>query len=126
MLAHLRSHTMIAAQDLDRAKQFYTDQLGLAAIERIQGLWVFEGANAGRFCLFASPLAGTAKNVVMGWQTPDIAAEVASLKTRGVVFEEYDLPNFKTIDSIVTTATGRSAWFKDSEGNMLALVQWQR
>jgi catechol 2,3-dioxygenase-like lactoylglutathione lyase family enzyme len=124
MLADLNSHTMIAALDLDRAKQFYTGKLGLTAIERIQGLWVFEGPNASRFCLFASPLAGTARNVVMGWETPDITSEVASLKTRGVVFEEYDLPNFKTVRSIVTSPTGRSAWFKDSEGNMLALVQW--
>jgi catechol 2,3-dioxygenase-like lactoylglutathione lyase family enzyme len=124
MLANLRSHTMIAAKDLDRAKQFYTSQLGLAAIERIQGLLLFEGPDGSRFCLFASPLAGTARNVVMGWETPDITSEVASLKTRGVVFEEYDLPNFKTVGSIVTSPTGRSAWFKDSEGNMLALVQW--
>jgi catechol 2,3-dioxygenase-like lactoylglutathione lyase family enzyme len=124
MLADLRSHTMIAAKDLDRAKQFYTDKLGLAAIEAVQGLLVFEGPKGSRFCLFASPLAGTAKNVVMGWETADIATEVSSLKTRGVVFEEYDLPNFKTIESIVTANTSRSAWFKDSEGNMLALVEW--
>jgi hypothetical protein len=54
MLANLSSHTMIAAQDLDRAKQFYRDELGLAAVERIQGLLVFEGPNGSRFCLFAS------------------------------------------------------------------------
>jgi hypothetical protein len=60
----------------------------------------------------------------MGWQTADIAAEVLQLKSRGVVFEEYDLPNFRTINSVVSSASGQSAWFKDSEGNMLGLVQW--
>src|SRR5580658_305284 len=102
MLADLRSHTMIAAQDLDRAKRFYADKLGLTGMETIQGLLVFDGSKGGRFCLFASPQAGTAKNVVMAWETPDIASEVSSLKARGVVFEEYDLPNFKTIGGIVT------------------------
>jgi hypothetical protein len=61
----------------------------------------------------------------MGWETKDIVAEVSLLKSRGVVFEEYNLPNFKTIDGIVTAPSGRSAWFKDSEGNMLGLVQWR-
>ena len=49
---------------------------------------------------------------------------MSDLQSRGVLFEEYDLPSFKTIDSIVTAPSGHSAYFKDSEGNMLALVQW--
>jgi catechol 2,3-dioxygenase-like lactoylglutathione lyase family enzyme len=124
MLAQLDSHTMIAVTDLGRARQFYEDRLGLTGAEEVKGLWVYAGSAGSRFCLFASPLAGTAKNAVMGWQTADIAAEVLQLKSRGVVFEEYDLPNFKTINSVVSSASGQSAWFKDSEGNMLGLVQW--
>ena len=124
MLAQLDSHTMIAVKDFARAKQFYEEKLGLEGVEDTQGLWVFKSSRGSCFCLFPSPLAGTAKNAVMGWQAPDIAVEVAHLKSLGVVFEEYDLPNFKTVHSIVTSATGRSAWFKDSEGNMLGIVQW--
>ena len=124
MLAELDSHTMVAVVDLARAKQFYEERLGLAGVEDTKGLWTFKGPGGSRFCLFASPLAGTAKNAVMGWQTIDITTEVQQLKSRGVVFEDYDLPNFKTIDSVVTSMSGKSAWFRDSEGNMLGLVQW--
>lgn len=124
MLSNLDSHTMIAVADLARAKQFYQDKLELTPCDEILGSLVFKSPNGSRFFLFASPLAGTAKNSVMGWETKDIVAEVSHLKSRGVVFEEYDLPNFKTVDGIATVPTGRSAWFKDSEGNMLGLVQW--
>ncbi len=57
------------------------------------------------------------------WATDDIEAEIADLKASGVVFEEYDLPNFKTVNSIAPTADNRAAWFKDSEGNLLGIVQ---
>jgi predicted enzyme related to lactoylglutathione lyase len=124
MLSNADSYTMIATKDLDRAKRFYENQLGLTSTEAIKGLLVFQGPNGSRFCLFASPAAGSAKNAVMGWEVADIAAEVSQLKLRGVVFEEYALPTFKTVDSIVTVPSGRSAWFKDSEGNLLALQQW--
>ncbi len=58
-----------------------------------------------------------------GWQTDDITAEVAELKSRGVVFEEYDMPGLKTVNSIATIGSNRAAWFKDSEGNILGIVQ---
>jgi hypothetical protein len=53
----------------------------------------------------------------------DIEAEVAGLRARGVVFEEYNLPGLKTVDGIANTNAGRAAWFKDSEGNILGLIQ---
>jgi hypothetical protein len=59
----------------------------------------------------------------MGWETKDIEKEVADLRARGVVFEEYDYPNLKTVNGIATTGPGKAAWFKDSEGNILGLVQ---
>lgn len=124
MLSTLESHTMIAVHDLPRATHFYREQLGFALSEEMPGLFVGKGPNGSSFHLFVSPFAGTAKNAVLGWKTPDLVAEVAALKTRGVHFEEYDLPNFKTVDSIVTTPFGRSAWFKDTEGNMLGLAQY--
>jgi len=60
----------------------------------------------------------------MGWTVDDIAAEVAELKNRGVVFEEYDLPGLKTVHSVADTPPVRAAWFKDTEGNLLGLVQF--
>ena len=125
MLSNANSHTLIAAKDVNRAKSFYEDKLGLKSQQPVPGLFVFAGPNGGVFQLFASPFAGTAKNAVMGWAVANLKDEVAQLKSRGVVFEEYDLPSFKTIDSVVTMEHGLSAWFKDSEGNMLGLVQWK-
>ncbi len=59
----------------------------------------------------------------MAWITNDLEGEVAALKARGVVFEEYDLPGLKTVNSVATLAQGKGAWFKDSEGNLLAVDQ---
>jgi hypothetical protein len=59
----------------------------------------------------------------MGWAIDDIEAEVSALKARGVVFEEYDWPELKTVNGIADTGPGRAAWFKDSEGNILGLIQ---
>jgi hypothetical protein len=59
----------------------------------------------------------------MGFSTSDIESEVRDLKARGVVFEEYDFPTLKTVDSIATAGPVRSAWFRDSEGNIVGVVQ---
>ena len=59
----------------------------------------------------------------MGWTVDDIEAEVSELKTRGVAFETYDFPGFDPTTSIATTGALKSAWFQDSEGNLLGLVQ---
>ena len=58
-----------------------------------------------------------------GWATKNIDDEVAELKARGVVFIEYNLPDFKTVNSIATTGPNRADLFKDSEGNLLGIVQ---
>jgi hypothetical protein len=60
----------------------------------------------------------------MTWLTSDIETDVAALKARGVVFEEYDLPGLKTVNGVATIGTSKGAWFKDSEGNLLALGQF--
>jgi hypothetical protein len=59
----------------------------------------------------------------MGWATDDIEGLVGALQARGVVFEEYDMPGLKTVNGIATTGPNRAAWFKDSEGNILGIVQ---
>jgi len=53
----------------------------------------------------------------------DLEAEVAQLRGRGVVFEEYDSPGLRTVDGVASTPAGKAAWFKDSEGNVLTLTQ---
>ena len=124
MLAELEIHATIPARDLARAKQFYQEKLGLTPAEEAPGGagLIYRCYNSW-FLLYPTPHAGTAAHTQMGWVTNDIEQEVAALKTRGVVFEEYDTAHLKTVDGIATTGPIRAAWFKDSEGNLLGLVQ---
>jgi catechol 2,3-dioxygenase-like lactoylglutathione lyase family enzyme len=122
MLSKLEIHAALPAQDLKRAKQFYAEKLGLTPKSELPGGLMYQCKDSW-FLLFPSSGTSAAQFTQAGWATNNIEAEVAELKARGVVFEEYNSPNFKTVNSIVTTAGNRAAWFKDSEGNLLGLVQ---
>ena len=113
---------MIPAQDLDRARAFYEEKLGLKpAEERPDGLQYTSGN--GRFVLFKSSGEASGTHTQLGWDVDDLDAAVAQLRNNGVVFEEYDMPGFKTVDGIAEIAGERGAWFKDSEGNLLAVAE---
>jgi catechol 2,3-dioxygenase-like lactoylglutathione lyase family enzyme len=123
MLREHPIHATIPAADLERARAFYADKLGLTpAREEPAGL-VYETPGGAWFRLYRTPYAGTAQHTIAGWEVEDIEGEVAELKARGVVFEEYHSEQFQTLDGIATTQGGRVAWFKDSEGNILGLAQ---
>ena len=83
---------------------------------------VYECGGAEAF-LYPTPNAGTSKASQAFWQVADVEAEVADLKARGVTFEEYDLPHMPMKNSIVTAGGAKTAWFKDTEGNILAVSQ---
>jgi catechol 2,3-dioxygenase-like lactoylglutathione lyase family enzyme len=130
MLKHGSVATRLPAQDLERARAYYSEKLGLDPVEvREGGLRYVCGG--GEFALFASAGAPSGAHTQMGWEVEDIEATVRELRTRGVVFEEYDLPGLRTIDGIAdiegnypSKGTGeRGAWFRDSEGNMLGIGQ---
>jgi catechol 2,3-dioxygenase-like lactoylglutathione lyase family enzyme len=115
-------YATIPAQDLERAKAFYADKLGLKpSEERPEGLRYQLGS--GAFLLFESTGAASGDHTQLGWDVDDVEATVEELRGRGVVFEEYDLPGFKTVDGIAEIAGEKGAWFKDSEGNLLAIGQ---
>jgi catechol 2,3-dioxygenase-like lactoylglutathione lyase family enzyme len=122
MLADLEIHATIPASDLARARRFYQEKLGLTPAEETPGGLVYRCAGSW-FLLYPTSNAGTATHTLMGWQTGDIEREVAGLKARGVVFEEYNTPSLKTVGSIAAAGPNRAAWFKDSEGNILGIVQ---
>ena len=127
MLANHPIHTALPATDWERARRFYAERLGLAPETELpdirDGLFYHCGGGA-RFLLFPSPNASSGTHTQMTWTTHDIEAEVAELKARGVVFEEYDMPGLKTVKSVATIGQSKGAWFKDSEGNLLALGQF--
>ena len=120
MLETATVYATIPAQKLDRARSFYEEKLGLKpAEERPEGLR-YECAG-GQFLLFESAGEPSGTHTQLGWNVPDLKATVDELRRNGVVFEEYDLPGFKTVNGIAEIAGERGAWFKDSEGNLLAL-----
>lgn len=122
MISDHRTHTTLPAADLDRAKKWYGEKLGLQpATENPGGIFYVMGGT--RFILYPTPNDTRAGHTQMGIATEDIETDVKDLKRRGVVFEEYDFPGLKTESSIATTGDIRAAWFKDSEGNMIGIVQ---
>jgi catechol 2,3-dioxygenase-like lactoylglutathione lyase family enzyme len=123
MLQGRRPLPTIPARDLGRARAWYADKLGLTTDQQEPEALLYRSGGDRLFLLFASPGAGTAQHQLAAWVVEDLAAEVAALRARGVVFEEYDLPGLRTVDGIATTPVGKAAWFKDSEGNVLTMTQ---
>ncbi|MDQ6651208.1 MAG: VOC family protein, partial [Acidobacteriota bacterium] len=116
-------HAYIPVADMDRARKFYEKTLGLKPKEESAGGVTYECGNGTWFFLYKSVGAGTSKASQAFWEVDDVEAEVAELKSRGVVFEEYEMPGVKTVNSIATGGGAKTAWFKDSEGNILAVSQ---
>lgn len=130
MLKDGRIATRLPAQDLHRARAFYSDKLGLEPVEERPGGLLYRCGEC-EFALFQSAGASPGTFTQMGWTVEDVVATVAELRRRGVVFEKVDLPGLKTVDGIADIAGNypskgsgeKAAWFRDSEGNMLGIGQ---
>ena len=105
MLADRPIHTALPATDLERARRFYAEKLGLTPESELpdvrDGLF-YRCGGVTRFLLFPSPNSASGTHTQMTWTTHDIEADVAELNARGVVFEEYDTPEVKTVKSVAT------------------------
>jgi predicted enzyme related to lactoylglutathione lyase len=123
MLSSARVGAALPAADLDRARRFYEHTLGFVPAEVPPGGVRYEAADGARFLVFRSSGRASGSHTQIGFQVDDIAAEVAELRSRGVVFETYDMPGFDRETMIATSPDVRSAWFKDTEGNLIGLVQ---
>ena len=131
MLNESKVATRLPAQDLERARRFYAEKLGLKPVEERPGGLKYRCKN-GYFVLFESRGAASGEHTQMAWEIEDIETVVAELRKRGVVFEEYDLPGLKTVNGIADVSGNypssggigeRGSWFRDSEGNLLAIGQ---
>jgi predicted enzyme related to lactoylglutathione lyase len=116
----------IPATDIPRARRFYEDRVALVPREEAAGGVVYECGGGSWIFLYQSAGAGTSQASQAFWQVEDIELEVAELKARGVVFEDYDMPGLKTVNGIADFGSNKGAWFKDTEGNILALIQTVR
>jgi predicted enzyme related to lactoylglutathione lyase len=123
MLQRSPMYAYIPAKDVARARKFYEEKLGFKPKEEAAGGVVYEFAGNTACYLYPTPNAGTSQASQAFWQVDDVEREVTELKARGVTFEEYDVPGLKTVNSIATGGGAKTAWFRDSEGNILAVVQ---
>lgn len=123
MLQKSPMYAYIPAKDINRARAFYEKKLGFQPKEEIEGGVAYEFAERTGCFLYPTPNAGTSKASQAFWQVEDIEREVAELKAKGVVFEEYDMPGLKTKNGIADAGDGKAAWFKDTEGNIMAIIQ---
>ena len=123
MLSEARFEASLPCRDLQRAKSFYAGQLGLTPASEGPAGAFYAGRDGTRFILFPSSGSASGTHSQMGFMVADIDAEVRSLKQRGVQFEQYDFPGFDKATGIADVGGTRAAWFKDSEGNLLGLVE---
>jgi catechol 2,3-dioxygenase-like lactoylglutathione lyase family enzyme len=123
MLKNARMVPYIPVADVARARKFYEEKVGLKPKEEYAGSVIYECGNGSWVFMYPSPGAGTSKASTAFWAVDDVASEVAELKSRGVVFEEYNTSAIKTENSIASAGGAKTAWFKDSEGNILAISQ---
>jgi predicted enzyme related to lactoylglutathione lyase len=123
MLQSAPIYSYIPAKDVPRARKFYEDKVGLKPRQEMDGGVLYQFGKGTACFLYQTPNAGTSKASQAFWQVDDIEREVTELKKRGVQFEDYDMPDMEKENSIFSGGGTRVAWFKDSEGNILALVQ---
>jgi catechol 2,3-dioxygenase-like lactoylglutathione lyase family enzyme len=125
MLGHNRISAVLVSTDLEKSRDFYENKVGLTlSPETIKNHLVFACGDGSTLLVYGRGSGNTADHTQVRFWSTDVAEDVADLVRRGVEFEEYDMGAFKTVDHVVTTAgIGRSAWFKDPDGNTIAIFQ---
>ena len=123
MLGKANATPMIAVKDIDRARKFYADTLGLETKDEMGGevLTVKSGDTA--IGVYRSEFAGTNQATALTFDVDDIGAEVRDLKEKGVFFEQYDMPGLEKQGDLYVAQGMKTAWFKDPDGNILSLFE---
>lgn len=122
MLDSFPVNAMIPARDLERAKEFYTGKLGLNPSAEMPGVLRYDCADGTWFALYLSETAGGAEHTLANWTVENLQAEVRAMKEVGIVFEKDESDELRA-DPVAILSPSMAAWFKDSEGNTLGLVQ---
>jgi predicted enzyme related to lactoylglutathione lyase len=126
MVTSSSSFTVLPASDLARAKAFYRDKLGFKPFLESGDNLMYGSATAPDLLIYQTTNAGTAQNTQMCFAVADIRAEIAELRSSGVVFEDYNFGEIQTVDGVAEFETEYSAWFRDSEGNFICLTEARR
>jgi Glyoxalase/Bleomycin resistance protein/Dioxygenase superfamily. len=125
MLSNNVISAVLASADLEKTRDFYENKLGLPlSAKTIKNHLLFECANGTTILIYGRGAGNKADHTQVRFWSTDVDSDVKMLADRGVVFDDYDFPTLKTVNHIATTpGVGRSAWFKDPDGNTLAIFQ---
>lgn len=124
MLANAVAHATVSVTDLSRSRPFYEGKLGLSPKGEVVDGHVFYKAGAGSvFTVYERSDPPKSESTAMSFGVEDVAATVKSLQGRGVVFEQYDFPGLKTVDGVADVGGSKAGWFKDPDGNILAISE---
>src|SRR5437870_8904032 len=123
MLQSCPCYAYSPGKDVARARGCCEGKLGFRPKQETAGCVFYEFGEKTACFLYPTPNAGTSRASQAFWQVDDVEREVADLKAHGVVFENYDMPGEKSPSGVVTAGGAKAAWFKDSEGNILAIIQ---
>ena len=124
MLNNNRISAVLVSTDLEASQHFYEDKVGMTlSPETIPNHLLFEAGDGTTLLIYGRPAGNSADHTQVRFWTTDIENDVKELADRGVEFDDYDTPTFKTVNHIATTPVGRSAWFKDPDGNTIAVFQ---
>jgi catechol 2,3-dioxygenase-like lactoylglutathione lyase family enzyme len=116
--------TMLPVTDTDRAKEFYADRLGLPFEgSNSMGELRFGLAHGDSLVLLPREAGSQSKSTAVSWEVGDVEKEMAELESRGVTFEDYDMPGLKTVNHIAEVDGDKAAWFLDPDGNVLCIHQ---
>jgi catechol 2,3-dioxygenase-like lactoylglutathione lyase family enzyme len=123
MLENANVTANIPAADLERARAFYADKLGLKPEQEMGGVvLVYRTGQGSLFSIYQTEHAGKAGHTIAQWHVTDVPAAVRELREKGVVFETYDLPGVEWDGDVASmSGMGKAAWFKDSEDNVLCI-----
>ena len=123
MLGKADALPMIAVKDIDRARKFYEDTLGLETKEAMGGEVLEVKSGDTVINVYRSEYAGTNKATALTFDVDDIEAEVRELKDKGVFFEQYDMPGLEKRGDLYVAEGMKTTWFKDPDGNILSLFE---
>ncbi len=123
MISNLTAMATIPAANMERAKKVYGEKLGLKVEETEPTGEVKYKSGNSTFLLYESQFAGTAKSTAMTFETDNLDRDMRDLRNKGIKFEEYDMGELKTVNGVASIGDVKGAWFKDTEGNIIALTE---
>jgi catechol 2,3-dioxygenase-like lactoylglutathione lyase family enzyme len=124
LVAQNRISAVVSSSDLERSREFYEQKVGLnLSPETVPNHLLFAGGEGTTLLVYGRPSPNLADHTQVRLWSADVAADVSELLARGVEFDMVEFGDFKMVDHVLTTPVGKSAWFKDPDGNTIQLIQ---